>query len=163
MLTIKNKCNGTTHKFYEMELELIVRKDLIGGEDKKMTFRKGDRVKRISGRNGGMNVGDEGVVASVGKTCVTISEYRGNHLFGSLELVKSSCCKKMDAETLKTFNKKNLVEGRKQAEKEKANYEAEESRRAYVGLINRKETQERAIKVANEELEEVEEDLKLFK
>jgi hypothetical protein len=70
---------------------------------------------------------------------------------------------KMDVEKLKTFNPKNLAEGKKQAELEKANYEASESKKAYKELIDQKEEQERKIKVANEELEKINEKLKVFK
>ena len=43
-----------------------------------------------------------------------------------------------DIETLKTFNPKNLSEGKRQAEEEKANYEASEAKKSYTALINQK-------------------------
>jgi hypothetical protein len=70
---------------------------------------------------------------------------------------------KMDIEKLKTFNPKNLAEGKKQAEEDKAYYEAKEAKKVYEGLINEKEEQDRLIKVANEKLKEINEKLKVFK
>lgn len=70
---------------------------------------------------------------------------------------------KMDIETLKTFSPKNLVEGKKQAEEEKANYEASESKKFYVNSMNEKESQERIIRIANEELKEINKKLGVFK
>ena len=145
--------------------ELIVSndEDMKGGNECRMTIKIGDKVRRICGKQKGMEVGDYSVVNSVGETCVTLTGFRGNHLIDCLEVVGSSCCKeKMDIETLKTFNKKNLAEGRKQAEEDKANYEATESKNAYKGLVDREETQERIIKVAKEELKKIGDDLKLF-
>ena len=68
-----------------------------------------------------------------------------------------------DIETLKTFNPKNLSEGKRQAEEEKANYEASEAKKAYTALINKKEELERIIKTTNEELKKVKESLAVFK
>lgn len=129
-----------------------------------MTFKVGDRVKRISGKCAGMYIGDVSIVLSVGSTCVELSGYSGQHLISNLSLVcRSSCSNTMDKETLKAFNKDNLAEGKRQAEEDKANYEATEAKRAYVSMVDRKETQERIVKVAEEELKEIKEELKLFK
>jgi len=68
-----------------------------------------------------------------------------------------------DIETLKTFNPKNLSEGKRQAEEEKANYEASEAKKYYTALINQKEELERIIKTTNEELKKVKESLAVFK
>ena len=149
---------------FEERFELIVSndEDMKGGNEN-MMFEIGQKVRRICGKQKGMKVGDYAVVNSVGETCVILEGYRGEHLKSCLEVVGSSCCKgKMDIETLKTFNKKNLVEGKKQAETDKANYEATESRNAYKRLVDRKEEQERIIRVAEEELTSIKDDLKLF-
>jgi hypothetical protein len=71
--------------------------------------------------------------------------------------------KMTDIETLKTFNPKNLSEGKRQAEEEKANYEASEAKKSYTALINQKEELERIIKTTNEELKKVKESLAVFK
>jgi hypothetical protein len=68
-----------------------------------------------------------------------------------------------DIETLKSFNPKNLSEGKRQAEEEKANYEASEAKKYYTALINQKEELERIIKTTNEELKKVKESLAVFK
>lgn len=68
-----------------------------------------------------------------------------------------------DIETLKSFNPKNLSEGKRQAEEEKDNYEASEAKKAYTALINQKEELERIIKTTNEELKKVKESLAVFK
>lgn len=71
--------------------------------------------------------------------------------------------KMTDIETLKSFNPKNLSEGKRQAEEEKANYEASEAKKSYTALINQKEELERIIKTTNEELKKVKESLAVFK
>ena len=76
--------------------------------------------------------------------------------------VESSNKNQMDKETLKTFSKDNLAEGKRKAEEDKASYEATESKNAYKKLVDRKEEQERKIKVAKEELKVIGDDLKVF-
>lgn len=76
--------------------------------------------------------------------------------------IESSENNQMDIETLKTFSEDNLVEGKKRSEEEKANYEAEEAKKAFTALIDRKEKQDRVIKVAKEELKKIGDDLKVF-
>jgi hypothetical protein len=69
---------------------------------------------------------------------------------------------KMDFEKIKEFDKKNLVEGKKKSEEEKATYEATEAKKFYTDLINRKEEQQRKVKIANEEIKQLDEQLKVF-
>ena len=95
--------------------------------------------------------------------------------YGTLLLVSNPFCRPIsyikakggnqmtDIETLKSFNPKNLSEGKRQAEEEKANYEASEAKKSYTALINKKEELERIIKTTNEELKEVKESLAVFK
>ena len=63
---------------------------------------------------------------------------------------------------IKDFNSDNLKEGKRLAEKDKANYETETSQSAYILLINRKQELEREIKKRNEELEKIDKLLQSF-
>ncbi|KKL66960.1 hypothetical protein LCGC14_2139810 [marine sediment metagenome] len=76
--------------------------------------------------------------------------------------IESSEKTKMDIETLKTFSEENLAEGKEMAEEAKANYEAEEAMKAYTDLVDKKEKQDRIIRVAREELRKIGDDLKVF-
>lgn len=75
---------------------------------------------------------------------------------------ESSKKETMEIEELKTFSEENLADGKERAEEDKANYEAEEAKKAYTALVDRKEAQERIIRVAKEELKKIEDDLKIF-
>jgi hypothetical protein len=69
----------------------------------------------------------------------------------------------MDLEQLKTFNPKNVADGKKLAEDEKATLEVSEAKRMFKDLTNAKEEQERIIKVAQERLKTINENLNLFR
>jgi len=95
-------------------------------------------------------------------TLLLVSTPRGSSMVRDYIEVKGGN-KMTDIETLKSFNPKNLSEGKRQAEEEKANYEASEAKKSYTTLINKKEELERIIKTTNEELKKVKESLAVFK
>ena len=68
----------------------------------------------------------------------------------------------MDIETLKTFSNENLAEGKEMAEDAQASYELKEAQKAYADLVDRRDKQERIIRVAKEELKKIGDDLKVF-
>jgi len=68
----------------------------------------------------------------------------------------------MGYEEVKTFNKKNLVEARKQEEISKHSNEVLRARYLYEELTNQKEKLERNIKLKQTELDEINDKLKIF-
>ena len=50
----------------------------------------GDKVKRISGKNHGMQVGDTDIVISVGETAVSLKNYGDGHAKLALQVISSS-------------------------------------------------------------------------
>ena len=70
---------------------------------------------------------------------------------------------KMEADKLKNFNPKNLAEGKKRAEQERAEYETQEAKKVYTDLINKRDEQNRIKKEADEKLKEINKELNVFK
>lgn len=132
-------------------------------------FKAGDIVERINFHYDTFKIGFIGEVleTDLGNTnkMVTIKghdglQYQGNFKLSSKNIQSSK--NKMETETLKIFNPKNLAEGKKEAIKEKANYELTESKKAYKILIDSKEEQERIIKLAQEKVKELNKKLAIF-
>ena len=139
-------------------------------------FKIGDRVKYICKKSHAQNkdrYGQFGVIRNVDSNSILVywddgsvgSNYNKSYIFeDSFELVENESSNKnqMDKETLKTFSKDNLAEGKRKAEEDHASYEATESKNAYKKLVDRKDEQERVIKVAKEELKAIGDVLKVF-
>ena len=151
-------------------------------EDFKYQWKKGDKLEVIDPPNN-VHVKDGDIVianndicsnkghyADVNIICVngTLIENFNAYRFKKVEgertetNIESSEKTKMDIETLKTFSEENLAEGKEMAEEAKANYEAEEAMKAYTDLVDKKEKQDRIIRVAREELRKIGDDLKVF-
>jgi len=63
---------------------------------------------------------------------------------------------------IKTFNKKNLIKAKTKAQEEQKTYEIETAKKEYQRLIDLKDSQDRIVKIAKEELVKINEELKIF-
>ena len=53
-----------------------------------MKFKKGDKIKRISGEHMGMEKGDIATIRELNKYFIFLEEYEGGHNLRNFELVK---------------------------------------------------------------------------
>ena len=64
---------------------------------------------------------------------------------------------------LKNINKKNLMEGKRKVEEERMNAEVKEAADQYREIVDSMDSLKRERKIINEQLEEYEKELKIFK
>ena len=132
--------------------------------NKKMVeFKKGDLVERLDmGSNGGFNPGDIGEVICVDSQTDIDVRLKDGHLSSA-----NNCdCLKLafgNDIKLEKINKNNLVEAKKQFDKEKSNAEIEEAKVMLRAATDNLDRLNREIKVLKEEKKPFEDILKNFK
>lgn len=131
-------------------------------------FKVGDKVKRIRGCNDHFNEGETGIIECIDcEWCIVRLNKNGYLSCGNevvnLELVESEkLINEQTMENLESFDKKALSDAKKEIAIERAETQKEKAKAILRGIMKDKDEAEEVIKLATEELEEIDENLKVF-